>query len=453
MKLTGMRHKLNRKEKLSALPVKKRGICRLCVLLILVQLAIFPTFHTTALSAGATQASLQNLPPSAVKRALPLVNNGSFFVQLPSQDLAYNEKTAFIPASTLKILTALAALETLGPDYRFRTEFYWQDQTLFIKGYGDPLLTSERVTTISRQLSASLRQHGVTHISAIRLDNSAFKTRIPPEENSANPYDAPAGALAVNFNALPLLVAEGGAISSSEPQTPTLPIFKEAGKDLSPGPHRVNLYYYLDDAPCDPGLRYVAELFTAALASEGITNDGWQEGRVPPGLHPLLTISSETSLSETIRLCLKYSNNFIANQLFLACGAETGGYPATWSKAQQTLRQFIVSRFAAFKDHMAIYDGSGLSKHNRLSADGLVAILDRFRPFADLLTARDRILLKSGTLTTVYNYAGYFQAGETMIPFALLLNQKDNTRDALLLALRQTTQNLLRTPGVTTPVP
>ena len=41
---------------------------------------------------------------------------------------------------------------------------------------------------------------------------------------------------------------------------------------------------------------------------------------------------------------------------------------------------------------------------------------------------RSYYVLKSGTLTTVYNYAGYFLAGDTMVPFALLLNQQDNTR-------------------------
>jgi len=440
MKLSRVRHTIRSNERLLAHPVNKRRIFRLFIMLALIQLPIFPTCHSAAFGAG-------------IEQVLPLVNNGSFFVQLPDRDLTYNEKTAFIPASTQKILTALAALEILGPNYRFRTEFYCQNKTLYIKGFGDPLLTSERVIAIGRQLSASLRQYGITHISTIQLDSSAFQPRITPEETSANPYDAPAGALAVNFNALPLLVAEGSAISSSEPQTPTLPIFKEAGRNLSPGSHRVNLYYYLDSSPYDPGLRYVAELFTTALASEGIAIDSWQEGLVPPGIRPLLTVFNETSLPETIRLCLKYSNNFIANQLFLVCGAETFGYPATWTKARQTLHQYIASRFSAFKDHMAIYDGSGLSKRNRLTAEGLVAILNRFRPFAGLLPKRDRTLIKSGTLTTVYNYAGYFLAGDTMVPFALLLNQQDNTRDALLLALKQTTQNLLHIDGAPPPAP
>ena len=55
-----------------------------------------------------------------------------------------NAKKLLVPASTLKILTSLAALDRLGPDFRFKTEFYQDsEENLKIKGYGDPLLISE----------------------------------------------------------------------------------------------------------------------------------------------------------------------------------------------------------------------------------------------------------------------------------------------------------------------
>ena len=64
-----------------------------------------------------------------------------------------NENRKLIPASILKIFTSLAALHYLGPEYRYRTEFYLDDAgNLKIKGYGDPLLISEIVNNICRQL-------------------------------------------------------------------------------------------------------------------------------------------------------------------------------------------------------------------------------------------------------------------------------------------------------------
>ena len=53
--------------------------------------------------------------------------------------ISKNENRPLIPASTLKLFTALVALHTLGPEYRFETEFYCDDDdNLTIKGYGDP---------------------------------------------------------------------------------------------------------------------------------------------------------------------------------------------------------------------------------------------------------------------------------------------------------------------------
>ena len=61
-----------------------------------------------------------------------------------------NEAKKCIPASTLKLLTALAAIHHLGLSYRFKTEFYIDPkQNLKVKGYGDPLLISEVLQEIA----------------------------------------------------------------------------------------------------------------------------------------------------------------------------------------------------------------------------------------------------------------------------------------------------------------
>ena len=69
-----------------------------------------------------------------------------------------NAKKILVPASILKILTALVALDYLGPDFRFKTEFYIDsEKNLKIKGYGDPLLISEVLTEIAASLSNRIK--------------------------------------------------------------------------------------------------------------------------------------------------------------------------------------------------------------------------------------------------------------------------------------------------------
>jgi len=69
------------------------------------------------------------------------------------------------PASTIKLLTTLVALDVLGPAYRWRTDVYVAgelqngrlDGDLMLKGYGDPFLVTERVW----QLLRNIRHAGV----------------------------------------------------------------------------------------------------------------------------------------------------------------------------------------------------------------------------------------------------------------------------------------------------
>lgn len=378
-------------------------------------------------------------PGSCQDRVQNLITNGGYMIDDGSGQWQYREQELFIPASTLKILTSLAALELLGPDYRFATHFFLDgQQNLYIKGYGDPLLTPASLLDISRKLA----DRGIRRLRSIRLDDSAFELRdeTASDENSAHSYDAPNGALAVNFNALPVLIADNGAVSSGEPETPLLPLMQEVGSRLAPGFHRLNIAMLPGAAGKSHALRYVAELFSAQLQQAGIIVQGhWKKETTPPNLQPILIHQSSASLSEIIGECLKYSNNFIANQLYLACGMKTSGLPATWKKSRQALSTFSATTFSLSPDQMVMVEGSGLSRQNRISPATLIEILNRFKPFASLLSRRNAIAVKSGTLQGVYCYAGYFEKGQALVPFAVLLNQPENTRDQLLHALESGT--------------
>ena len=376
-------------------------------------------------------------PAMAAGRAQELVSRGGYAVTRDGRLLESRAlDTAFVPASTIKLVTGLAALAILGPDYRFTTTFFVKDRTLYIRGSGDPGLTSATVAAVA----AELARLGLQQVGAIALDASTFSLsgKADGTENSANPYDTANGALAVNYNAVAITVTDDGRILPGEAETPLLPLMSEIGRRLGPGTHRVNPGAFVAAKELSPTLRYCGELFKAMLQRQGIRVDGRIiAAAAPAGVQPLYTHTSPQTVADLVRACLHYSNNYIANQLFLACGAHTLGRPATWDKGRLALRAYIATTWPQHRRAITMVEGSGLSRRTRITPAAMLAVLDSFKPYAALLKSKDGIPLKTGSLSGVHCYAGYFRRGEDLDPFVILLNQRDNSRDLLLARLQK----------------
>ena len=378
-------------------------------------------------------------PAGGVKKPIlqqidSLIANGGYLAGTGDRPLAArNEKTLFVPASTLKIVTALGSLQMLGADFQFRTEFYLAGAgDLYIKGYGDPFLTSEEIAVILQ----TLQQQGVDTINNIFLDAGAFRLEQQADGRSEtlNPYDAANSALAANFNTINFRKDADGIITSAEPQTPTLPIMLRLGKNLPPGTHRINLTNDHQDI-----LLHTGELFRGLQQRLGIKGRGDIAGKPVPGnARLMLTHRSSQPLEQIIAGLLRYSNNFIANQLFLTCGAKEKGYPATWQKSREVFRAFLAS-LGLHEEQIVMVEGSGLSRHDLATPAAMVKILQIFRPYAHLLHEDKGRLIKSGTLTGVYCYAGYFRRGPDKTPFVVMLNQPENLRDQVVNLLEKLT--------------
>jgi D-alanyl-D-alanine carboxypeptidase/D-alanyl-D-alanine-endopeptidase (penicillin-binding protein 4) len=163
---------------------------------------------------------------------------------------------------------------------------------------------------------------------------------------------------------------------------------------------------------------------------------GLQAGRPPAGLQPFFTYTSEKTVEDLVRSCLHYSNNFLANQLFLVCGAHRLGWPAGWQKGHKAMQEFIETTWPRYGKAITMVEGSGLSRKDRITPEAMLAVLATFKPYADLLKTREGIPLKSGSLAGVHCYAGYFTHENGLDPFVILLNQQENTRDRILVMLR-----------------
>lgn len=349
---------------------------------------------------------------------------------------------AMIPASTTKLVTAFLALKHWGADHRFKTDFYLnqteaQGAVLTVKGYGDPFLISEEIQTLAMNLADRLKAQNIYVLSHLVLNTEYFEPAVilPGRSTSQNPYDAIPSALAANFNTLNVK-RQHGKLVSAEPQTPLTPLAKawasRAEADLSQG--RINLGS--DTKRCE---HYFAELLSHFLIQQGIQINHsvqWEQSFETAGKPdlPFYRYFNRHTLAQIIEPMMRYSTNFIANQLALMLSAERFGAPASADKVARLFKSDL-QRYFGWQD-FNLEDGAGLSRQNRLSARQLVALLQRFQPWRTLLPEiMPQVLAKSGTLIGVTTLAGYIETTNTKqsdqtqwAPFALLINEPASYR-------------------------
>ncbi|WP_223260935.1 D-alanyl-D-alanine carboxypeptidase/D-alanyl-D-alanine-endopeptidase [Hydrogenovibrio crunogenus] len=367
----------------------------------------------------------------SLKEALSQLHETGVLVLNARQEAAIEKESSKlrVPASTTKLVTAYLALKHWGTDYRFKTDFYitrtaQNTASLWIKGYGDPFLVSEEIQKLAEALAHRLKASGINTIDEVILDTGYFETNVvlPGRSDTDNPYDAIPGALAANFNTLYLKKAHG-AIVSAESQTPLTPLAIKLGQHANLRHGRFNL-----GGSVKTGERYFAELLSAFLQQSGIQVKNEVQWR---NLKELLALKqsqpfyrhlNSLTLAEIIQPMMRYSTNFIANQLALKLSAEKLGAPASAEKVKQMMKSDLTN-YLGWQDFY-LEDGAGLSHQNRLSPQQLVILLEAFRPWKSLLPEiEDRIFAKSGTLIGVSTLAGYIYQEQHWLPFALMINQ------------------------------
>lgn len=343
-----------------------------------------------------------------------------------------NSSKKLIPASTLKVLTSLASIHYLGPGFRFKTKFYMENNSnLKIKGFGDPLLISEIVEEIAIILCDDLKKNGAI-INNIILDDSYFDylTKIPGITLSDQPYDAPNGALCVNFNTFYFKRSRKSYISA-EPQTPLLPCALKKIRETSNTSGRIVFSHNKKEYTL-----YAGEMFLFFLKKHGaqITGD-IKAGRVNKGEKLILQYESKFSLQEIIAKLLKYSNNFMANQLLLAMGADVFGPPGTLDKGRRALLDYAGHTLGI--KNIFIAEGSGISRQNKISSIDMDKILLEFKPYRKLMRTMKNEYYKTGTLNGISTRVGYIDNGKDDISrYAIMLNQSEKSMDDIMELVR-----------------
>ncbi len=367
------------------------------------------------------------------------------------------------PASVLKLVTMFTALNLLGPDYRWRTPVLavgpldggvLAGDLAFI-GSGDPHLMAQDLW----RLVLRLRGLGLRRIAGnVLVDRSAFA--LPPHDPAAfdgdalAPYNVGPDAFLVNFGALQLhLQAQGENVGVWV--QPPLRGFAPLAPRLAPGPcgdWRTRLQADFRDplaprfdgrfaAECGeqtwnvaaqmPADRFVQAVLGAVFRQAGID---WQgrvvSGRVPAGANLLTTWESQP-LAVLVRDIDKFSNNVMAQQVFLTLALHAKRAPADFARAAAVTRGWLDAHGLAMPD-LVLGNGCGLSRRARASARDLERLLraawhsplmPEFLASLPLAgedgTLRERLRspglqgmlhAKTGTLDGVLGLAGYLQA-------------------------------------------
>jgi len=188
---------------------------------------------------------------------------------------------------------------------------------------------------------AALGAQGLRKIAGIGLDDSYFDPAltISGRSTSNNPYDAPVTALAANFNTVNF-IKQGKQIRSAETQTPLTPMARQLGQGLGAGKHRVNL------GQRSKAVRYFGELLSAKLQQAGVFVDSDARiGSVPTEARRIYRHQNSQDLRSMLTAMLEYSNNFIANTLFLKLADRDDGRTLNMPRARKAFTRWVDRTF------------------------------------------------------------------------------------------------------------
>ncbi len=401
----------------------------------------------TAKKNGSSKKEAQKAPPLPwPQNLLALVGDGAVLVVdhhagkgAPKELYAHNAGKPYVPASILKIVTTGAALEFLGPTYRFKTDFLLtREGDLWIVGYGDPYLVSEELTLIVD----GLQKRGLKEVRDLYIDSSYFQQGLILDGNTQtmSPYDAYNLAFGVNFNTISFQKNKKGQISRAAPHIPLTPLALErAAKVKGRGTFRLNI----PESPAVAELN-AGETFKAHLEDAGIKVKGkiFTGQTAPKQRKVFYRHESSKTLEVVLKDLMKYSNNFMTNQIFLALGAELYGAPATLEKSQAAMATYFTKHALS---PITMGDGSGLSRQTTLTARQMAAVLQVVEPDRTLFTSRDdgQVFCKTGTMSDIKTLAGYFERPNEPghpLSFVILLNGPNyppGVRDKILELLKE----------------
>ncbi|RIU93388.1 D-alanyl-D-alanine carboxypeptidase/D-alanyl-D-alanine-endopeptidase [Oceanobacillus picturae] len=318
------------------------------------------------------------------------------------------------PASNMKILTAAAALETLGKDYQFSTEVLTNGEKrgkvlhgdLYLKGKGDPTLLKEDLD----QFAKELKTQGIQKVKGDLIGDDTWydDVRLSQDLNwSDEPFytgaqvsaltlspneDYDAGTVIVQVS--PADEPGGKAEVSLSPETDYVTIENKTkmvpageSKDISiEREHGTNTIVVEGTMPVDGSnsrswasvwepTGYALDVFKKALEEENIQFIGRSEEKTgtTPADAQLLTSKQSMPLHELLIPFMKLSNNGHGEVLTKEMGKFVAG-EGSWDEGLDVIEDVAV-QFGMDKDTIQLRDGSGMSHKTMIPASDLAQFL------------------------------------------------------------------------------
>ena len=405
------------------------------------------------------------IPTSAVSIQVQAVESTKPF-------LSMNAQTSVQPASLMKLITTAAALDLLGPDYRWSTRVYTNGTQngdvlqgdLIIRGSGDPRFSQQDLWQLLRRLRAL----GIRQITGdVILDRSLFASYKDDaaqfDQKPERAYNALPDALLLDTKSvLVQLIPDAARQRVRVTLEPYLTDFSLSAPTLSGGEcgdWRTQLglrveqkkIIFAGSYALSCGERTIAvhayplthnEYFDSSLRQLWREMGGSLQGVTREGVLPTqaqeITQWQSAALTDAIRDINKFSNNVMARQLLLTLAAERGHQPASKEAGAAVIRQWLIAKGINAAE-LVIDNGSGLSRADRLSAALLARILQAawmsptmpefiaslplagvdgtMRKRAESLSVKSFAHIKTGSLTEVAGIAGYVttRSGKRMI--------------------------------------
>ncbi|MBA2306921.1 D-alanyl-D-alanine carboxypeptidase/D-alanyl-D-alanine-endopeptidase [Candidatus Dependentiae bacterium] len=330
-----------------------------------------------------------------------------------------NSRFLFTPASNLKLVLGLAALDTLGENYRFATSLMMDGHqkkgilqgNVYLKGSGDPSLTS---TDIEELLKILLDQ-GITTIAGnfcIDQEEFAVESFAPgfTMDNIGKPWSTLARVLTIDRKALSVKPLYENDLVSNESLEAT----------------------YFD----------IHSFIQNLLKNHAIELKGSLLFQKTPAQSKLLATHYSQELCLLLKKIMKDSDNLYADCLLKKLGAQTSKTPGNWHNGRCALQEFLHTRLDIPLEQTRIADGSGLSRYNLLSPHHLIKLLvwahDRpyFNQFLETLSVAGvdgklinrmtaipgKVKAKTGTLNGISALSGYLETKEGTVAFSILSN-------------------------------
>jgi D-alanyl-D-alanine carboxypeptidase/D-alanyl-D-alanine-endopeptidase (penicillin-binding protein 4) len=427
-------------------------------LICLVLLPLFAHADSLPLPAGVRSAlNVRDVPHDSLSIHVEDVDTGEVVLQW----LAGEPRN---PASTMKLLTTLVALDTLGPAYRWKTNVYALgeisggrlDGDLLLRGQGDPFLVTERVW----QMLRAIRRLGIDEITGdLLIDDSYFDTGDYDagafDRRPLRAYNVAPNALLMNFKVVRYWFEPNGSKVTVrlDPALDNLRIDNRLRVVKAPcrgyqrgiaittnadndevifsGRFPSGCRRYAMDRTVLTHNEFAYGLFkTLWQESGGVFEGGWKNAIASDEDEPVLSFES-LPLADMITSVNKHSNNVMARQLLYTLSAEVLGAPGTESGGREVISSWLSDNKLEL-GKLAVENGAGLSRESRITAADMAMLL-RFawkQPYMPeylasmSLTGVDGTLsrrfrnselagkahLKTGSLDHVTAIAGYLQS-------------------------------------------